>query len=169
MTELTLNICIPLPPKGNRNVFLGRVERALAAAYDPTIRILDFGAPEEFVDPQLVTAAPTQTDEPPGWEGFDVRAMILSLPANQRDVIQAAIKNGGLINRDETYAVIGRSQKKRLTGFTRPVDKATAYLKKNGKLRQDVKDLLATEYKGSGRAYAFRVPDEVVQRWKQTA
>jgi hypothetical protein len=169
MIEPTLNVCIPLPPGGDLNVLLGRVRQAVAAACNPTIRIFDFGAPEGFLDGAPVGSTTTiQTNEPSGWDAVDVRAVILGLPVKQRNVIQTAIKNGGLIDRDETYAVIKRSPAKRLTGFTKPIEKVMDDLKKNGELGQEAKPLLIPVYRGSGRAKAFRVPDEIVKRLKQT-
>jgi hypothetical protein len=169
MIEPTLNVAIPLAAGSDINLLLERVRLAVAAACDPTVRSFDFGTPAGEADaPAAEADAAAAPAAPSGWDGIDVRAVVLGLPAKQRDVIKAAIDNGGTVDRDATYALIKRSKDKRLTGFTKPIDNAMEELKKNGKLREDAKPLLIPVYKGSGQAKAFRVPEEVVQRWKQT-
>jgi hypothetical protein len=171
MIEPTLNVAIPLAPGSDVNLLLERVRLAVAAACDPTVRTFDFGTPADAVDAPVSEAAADvapASDAPLGWDGIDVRAVVLGLPAKQRDVIKAAIENGGTVDRDATYALIKRSKDKRLTGFTKPIDNAMEELRKSGKLREDAKPLLIPVYKGSGQAKAFRVPEEVLQRWKQT-
>jgi hypothetical protein len=173
MIEPTLNVAIPLAPGSDINLLLERVRLAVAAACDPTVRTFDFGTPAAEAQAETeagaaLDGAVAAADAPSGWDGIDVRAVVLGLPSKQRDVIKAAIENGGTVDRDATYALIKRSKDKRLTGFTKPIDNAMEELRKSGKLREDAKPLLIPVYKGSGQAKAFRVPEEVVQRWKQT-
>ncbi|WP_296945982.1 hypothetical protein [uncultured Massilia sp.] len=174
MTEPTLNVAIPLTPGSDVNLLLARVRQAVAAACDPAIRSFAFSVPAVAAEAPAeaqsgdAAAAPAAAG-PRGWADIDVRAVVLGLPSKQRDVIKAAIDNGGQIDRDATYAIIKRSKDKRLTGFTKPIDNAMEALKKNGTLHDDAKPLLIPIYKGSGQAKAFRVPEEVVQRWKQLA
>ncbi len=176
MIEPTLSVAIPLAPGSDANLLLARVREAVAAASDPTIRTFTFTVPAVPADEPPVDAAVAATVAaepvaagPRGWADIDVRAVVLGLPSKQRDVIKAAIDNGGQIDRDATYAIIKRAKDKRLTGFTKPIDNAMEALKKNGTLHEDAKPLLIPIYKGSGQAKAFRVPEEVVKRWKQLA
>ena len=80
--------------------------------------------------------------------------------------VRQAIGNGGVITREQVYDVSGYDVEARsLKGFTRPTNRVTKRLKKDGLLPETAGDLLTTGYPGGtgwARTTGFQVPVELV-------
>jgi hypothetical protein len=103
-----------------------------------------------------------------GWgQVYDLAGFINRLPKNQKRVVLRAIENGGQVNRAEVFLLIGRSEDKSLTGFTKPVARKLKELKDKEEIPQKAVPLLRPIYVGAGknqRAQGFKVPMQVVVR-----
>ena len=76
------------------------------------------------------------------------------------DVIRAAAKAGGVIQRLALFEVAGYPEDRMLRGFTRPPNRITRDLQSAGIVEEGVSDVLTPEYEGV-TAERFRIPDEV--------
>ena len=84
----------------------------------------------------------------------------------QANVINEAIRNGGVIDRAQVYELAEYPESRSLKGFTRPVNRQMTQLVDSGVLPEEAADLLEPIYdpevKGFQRAKGFRVPAEIV-------
>lgn len=92
-----------------------------------------------------------------------LRAMLLDRRhAAHVQVIEAAARNGGFIERERVYRIIARDQGRRLNGFCRPVMRVCDELRQAGVLAKDAPPLLTAAMSTPGRAAGFLVPHEIV-------
>jgi hypothetical protein len=81
----------------------------------------------------------------------------------QADAIQAAVANGGTIERSRIYEISGWDPKKRtLKGFTRPITRVFEDMKATGLLPSEATPVFRTAYGNSARAKGFFVPAELL-------
>lgn len=99
------------------------------------------------------------------WPAAAVTALIDQLEDEghpHADVIRRAAANGGMVTREEVFAICHFDSDRMLRGFTRPCTRITSYLKNSGILPDDVQPCLRPEFDTEGVAQAFLIPPEMV-------
>lgn len=128
-----------------------------ADALDEAARQLEGETDTRDREPDPVRAAPwTQTNVTKLLALLDQQAHV------QADVIRAAARNGGRVERDEVYQIGGYSPDRMLRGFTRPVRRLSRVLQEAGELDVRAPEMLTPRYDYSVEANAFQIPDQVV-------
>jgi hypothetical protein len=118
----------------------------------------------------LEVAVPVQEQVPVAWDDDVLMNALLRLTASNSSVqikaIKRALDNLGTVTRAEIYEIGGYPSSRSLKGFTRPCNRVTKDLKREGELPADAAELLVPIYdpdvKGFQQAKAFRIPDELV-------
>lgn len=106
-----------------------------------------------------------------GWTKALVERALERLAGSRASVqikaIKAAIENGGVVHREEVYQLGAYGQARSLKGFTRPINRATSFLRDSDDLPEDADELLEPIYdpaiRGYQRAKGFRVPADIVK------
>lgn len=117
----------------------------------------------------MEVAAPAD-ERSAAWDEDVLMDALLRLTASNSTVqiksIKRAMDNLGTVSRAEVYELGGYAPSRSLKGFTRPCNRVTKDLKKEGRLPDDATELLVPVYdpdvKGYQQAKAFRIPDELV-------
>lgn len=100
------------------------------------------------------------------WTRAAVAELLLRLDAEgreQAEVIQAAAEHGGIITREEIYAIGAYDEDRQLKGFTRPSARITRALQDEGLLDEGVEPILTPDYGGGVTAIQFEIPLEVAE------
>ncbi|MEU5266824.1 PIN-like domain-containing protein [Amycolatopsis sp. NPDC021455] len=101
----------------------------------------------------------------PLWSADGVAQLLERLDVEgweQADVIRAAARSGGTIDRQAVYEIAQYNDDRMLRGFTRPAARITRDLQAEGVVADGVQPALAPIYQGSVKAAAFRIPVEMV-------
>lgn len=130
---------------------------------------------DEEDPPEEYLPAPVEVEEAPdtGWTKEAVTALLAQLARNgraaQADVLSKAVERGGFIARSEVYHVAKYPSKRRLNGFTTPINTARDQLVRRGELAPGAVDVLTPEYgEGTGfrPALGFNVAPEVLRAFQ---
>lgn len=106
-----------------------------------------------------------QTQEKPLWPAEGVAQLLERLDVEgleQADVIRAAARSGGTVDRRVVYEIGSYDDDRMLRGFTKPTARITRDLQAEGVVPEGVQAALAPIYQGSVKAAAFRIPAELV-------
>jgi len=79
----------------------------------------------------------------------------------QARAIRTALANGGMVSRDEIYAIGSYDPERMLRGWTRPANRIVAGMRKEGVIPSTAVDLLEPVYDHGVQADGFRVRPEL--------
>jgi hypothetical protein len=106
-----------------------------------------------------------EVSERPAWSPTGVFALLENLTTegwDHAEVIRAAARNGGIVDRETVYEICGYDDDRMLRGFTRPSARITAALQRQGVIADGVEPALTAVYEGGVKAVTFRIPKEMV-------
>jgi hypothetical protein len=141
-----------------RRLFLMRPIDLLKRAATLKVKVRD----ESVTDVDRVRK---ETETQPVWTRTGVLELLERLESEgweHGEVIVAAAKNGGTIDRSEVYEICGYSDDRMLRGFTRPSSRITSVLQGEGLVAEGVEPPLTPLYHGDVKAGGFRIPAEMV-------
>jgi hypothetical protein len=119
----------------------------------------------ERYEGSVATGAPTGTLSAT-WPPAGVRELLRRLDIQrptQATVLRIAAHNGGFVERNVVYEVGDYAPARTLRGFTRPVNRVTRDLQREGLVPQGVVPALQADYEHGMQATGFLVPPEVAE------
>jgi hypothetical protein len=103
----------------------------------------------------------------PRWPRAAVARLVSRLRNEKRhaqaEVIVAAARQGGFINREDVYQIAEYPMERTLRGFTRPVKRIAGELRSDGLIPEDAPHALVAIYDHGVLATRFQVPPEFVE------
>lgn len=111
-------------------------------------------------------ARASAADEAQDWTMSAVLELLRRLEGEgwpHAQVIRVAAELGGVIDRDQVYAIAGYDEDRMLRGFTRPTARITRDLQEEGLLASGVEAALTADYAGGVTAVGFEIPPVMVE------